>query len=92
MRHGQERVDSLREYSGPKLAKHLRRDINRQVHALHEKITLLRLLDPAFEEELRGIGALDFIDSFSHLVSERQRQAAECFAQSSAALGRQETN
>jgi hypothetical protein len=62
----------------PKLAKHLRRELRGQVHRLYEKVMLLRLLDPSFEEELSNLGVLEAIDRLGQtMASQNAHQQAK---------------
>jgi hypothetical protein len=66
--------ERLIEYEGPRIGKHLRREMNQQVALLYEKVMFLRLVDPGFERELEEMGALEFLDRYSERLREEQEQ------------------
>jgi hypothetical protein len=48
-------VAKLRPSEGSKLGKGIRHEIKHLFHALYEKASFLRLVDPGFEEELKRL-------------------------------------
>jgi hypothetical protein len=74
--------ERLAQWEGPKLAKHLRREIKQQAALLYEKVMLFRLLDPSFERELEQLGALELLDRYTELLDEERRAFRESTEQS----------
>jgi hypothetical protein len=66
--------ERLLQYEGPKLGKHLRRELKEQVALHYEKLMILRIVDPDCERELEQLGALEFLDRYTeHLREEQER-------------------
>jgi hypothetical protein len=64
----------LRRDSHFKVAKRLRREIRAQAHLLHEKMELLLVLDPSFEQELERLQLLPAFNRFRELSEERRTE------------------
>jgi hypothetical protein len=79
MRRDAVRAERLAEYKGPKLGRGLRRGIREEVHSLHEKVMILRLLDANFERELEELQLLEFLDRFSALLDRRDQEKKRTF-------------
>ena len=58
------RFDKLAAYKGPKVGRWLRHSVKQHVHDLFEEMTILRLLDPRFEEDLRRFKMLEPLDLY----------------------------
>lgn len=72
--------ERLAQYRGPKIGTHLRREIKQHAALLYEKVTLLRLLDPEFEEELETLGAVPFLDRCTELIVQESDETSEKIA------------
>ena len=67
----------LAQWDGPKLGKHLRREMKWQAALLYEKVMILRLVDPNFERELEELGATAFLDRYTELLQRESQERAE---------------
>jgi hypothetical protein len=66
--------ERLIEYDGPKIGRHLRRELKQQAALLYEKVMILRFVSPDFERELEQLGALEFLDRYSERLRQEQEQ------------------
>lgn len=62
------RFDKLAAYEGPKAARWLRHAVKQHVHDLFEELTILRLLDPRVEEDLRRFKMLEPLDLYTRAL------------------------
>jgi hypothetical protein len=59
------RFDKLAAYKGPKVGRWLRHSVKQHIHDLFEELTILRLLDPRVEEDLRRFKMLEPLELYT---------------------------
>jgi hypothetical protein len=83
--------ERLAQWEGPKLGKHLRREMIEKANLLYEWVMILRLMDPSFEKELEELGATELLDRHTERLNQRREETRERIEQSQRAFSRQES-